>query len=115
MVSTNNGVTTAYALDNLQDRAKLFVAPGVKVYEGMIFVENPRKQDMLANPTKEKKLTNMRAASAEQGIRLTPPIDLSMEQALEFINDFELVEITPKNIRLRKKYLTQNERDRNRE
>ncbi|MFH1576442.1 MAG: translational GTPase TypA [Candidatus Margulisiibacteriota bacterium] len=115
LISTNNGVTTAYALDNLQDRAKLFVAPGVKVYEGMIFGENPRKQDMLANPTKEKKLTNMRAASAEQGIRLTPPIILSMEQALEFIDDDELVEITPKNIRLRKKYLTQNDRNRKRE
>ncbi len=114
LISTNHGVTTAYALDNLQDRAKLFVAPGVKVYEGMIVGENPRKQDMLVNPTKEKKLTNMRAASAEQGIRLTPPIDLSLEQALEFINDLELVEITPKNIRLRKKFLTQNERDRNR-
>jgi len=70
---------------------------------------------MTVNPTKEKKLTNMRAASAEQGIRLTPPIDLTMEQALEFIVGDELVEITPKNIRLRKKYLTQNERDRNRE
>lgn len=114
LVSTDAGTTTAYALDNLQDRARLFIGPGVKVYEGMIVGENPRKQDMVVNPTKEKKLTNMRAAGADQGIRLTPPIILSMEQALEFINDDELVEITPESIRLRKKWLTQNERERNR-
>jgi GTP-binding protein len=114
LVSTNNGLTTAYALNNLQERARLFVGAGVKVYEGMIVGENSRRQDMVVNPCKEKKLTNMRAAGADEGIRLTPPIILTMEQALEFIVDDELVEITPKNIRLRKKYLTQNERERNR-
>ncbi|MEA3494361.1 MAG: translational GTPase TypA [Candidatus Margulisiibacteriota bacterium] len=114
LISTDKGVTTAYALNNLQERSKLFVSPGIKVYEGMIVGENARQKDMTVNPTKEKKLTNMRAAGSEQGIKLTPPINLSMEQALEFIDDDELVEITPKNIRLRKKFLTQNERDRNR-
>lgn len=112
LISGNTGKTASYALDNLQARAKLFLGPGVEVYEGMIVGENSRAMDMTVNPCKEKKQTNIRAASADEAIRLTPPITLTLEQALEFIDDDELVEITPKNIRLRKKYLTENERDR---
>jgi GTP-binding protein len=114
LISGNTGVTTTYALNNLQDRARMFVGPALKVYEGMIVGENSRRQDMPVNPCKEKKLTNMRAAGADEAAKLTPPITLTMEQALEFISDDELVEITPKNIRLRKKFLTENERSRNR-
>lgn len=112
LVSGNTGKTASYALNNLQDRSSLFVEPGVEVYEGMIVGENARSQDMPVNPCKEKKQTNIRAAGADEAIRLTPPIKLTLEQALEFINDDELVEITPKNIRLRKKLLTENERSR---
>ncbi|MFA5035118.1 MAG: translational GTPase TypA [Candidatus Margulisiibacteriota bacterium] len=112
LISGNTGKTASYALDNLQARAKLFLGPGIEVYDGMIVGENSRAMDMTVNPCKEKKQTNIRAASADEAIRLTPPITLTLEQALEFIDDDELVEITPKNIRLRKKYLTENERDR---
>ena len=92
----------------------MFIDPGVNVYEGMVIGENARRQDMTVNPTKEKKQKNIRAAGADEAIRLTPPIRLTLEQALEFINDDELVEVTPKSIRLRKKLLTENERSRNR-
>jgi GTP-binding protein len=114
LVSGNNGRTASYALDNLQERSRLFIGPGVEVYEGMIVGENARRQDMPVNPTKEKKQTNIRAAGADEAIRLTPPIRLTLEQALEFIADDELVEITPHHLRLRKKYLTENERSRHR-
>jgi GTP-binding protein len=114
MVSTDNGKTSSYALDNLQQRGRLFVGPGIDVYEGMIVGETPRKNDMVVNPTKEKKQTNIRAAGADDAIKLTPPIRLTLEQSFEFINDDELVEITPHNIRLRKKFLAENERSRNR-
>jgi GTP-binding protein len=110
LVSGNTGKTASYALNNLQDRSRLFVGPGIAVYEGMIVGENARRQDMPVNPCKEKKKTNIRAAGSDEAIQLTPPIKLTLEQALEFINDDELVEITPKNIRLRKKFLTENER-----
>ena len=113
LVSGEKGRTVAYALDNLQDRGSLFIGAGVNVYEGMIIGENTRSQDMAVNPCKEKKLTNMRAVGSDDLVKLTPPIKLSLEQALEFINNDELVEITPKNIRLRKKFLTENERKRN--
>jgi GTP-binding protein len=112
LISGENGTTVAYALNNLQDRAALFVGPGVKVYEGMVIGESPRRQDIVANPCKEKKLTNMRASGSDDLVKLTPPLVLTLEQALEFIDDDELVEITPKNIRVRKKYLTENERKR---
>lgn len=113
LISGNFGKTASYALSKLQERAKLFIHPGIEVYEGMVVGENSRKQDMPVNPCKEKKQTNIRAASADEAIRLTPPILLSLEQSLEFIDDDELVEITPKYIRLRKKFLTENERARN--
>src|SRR5512136_2094060 len=103
LVADRSGQTTSYALYNLQERGELFVRPGTEVYEGMIIGENARTVDLDVNVTKEKKLTNMRASTADEAIRLVPFRDLSLEQALEFINDDELVEITPKSIRLRKK------------
>ncbi|MFC1568308.1 translational GTPase TypA [Candidatus Margulisiibacteriota bacterium] len=112
LVSAFVGKSSAYALNNLQERTRLFIGPGVKVYEGMIIGENSRTKDMVVNPTKEKKKTNIRAAGADEGIKLTPPIILNLEQALEFIDEDELVEITPRNTRLRKKLLTENERAR---
>jgi GTP-binding protein len=114
VVSGNTGKSAGYALDNLQQRARLFIGPGVEVYEGMIVGENARRQDMTVNPTKEKKQTNIRAAGADENIKLTPPINLTLEQSLEFIDDDELVEITPKHIRLRKKMLTALAREKNR-
>ena len=113
VVSMVSGKTAAYALNNIQDRSRLFIGPSTEVYEGMVIGENSRDKDMVVNPCKAKKKTNIRAANADEGIRLTPPTLLTLEQALEFIDDDELVEITPKSIRLRKKYLTENERARN--
>jgi GTP-binding protein len=110
LVADRTGVATAYALYNLQERGEIFVDPGVTVYEGMIIGENARPNDMDVNATKEKKQTNMRASTADEAIRLIPPRKLSLEQAIEFINDDELVEITPKNIRLRKRILASNQR-----
>jgi GTP-binding protein len=104
------GVATAYAIYNLQERGEIFVEPGTPVYEGMIVGENARPNDMAVNVTKEKKQTNMRASTADEAIRLIPPRKLSLEQAIEFINDDELVEVTPKNIRLRKRILAANQR-----
>lgn len=113
IIAGEAGKTSSYALNNAQERGNLFVGPGVEVYEGMVIGESSRSQDMEINPCKEKKQTNIRAASADEAIRLTPPIKLTLEQALEFISTDELVEITPKNIRLRKKFLSKNDRERN--
>jgi GTP-binding protein len=110
LVADRVGVATAYAIYNLQERGEIFVDPGITVYEGMIVGENARANDMDVNVTKEKKQTNMRASSADEAIRLIPPRRLSLEQAIEFINDDELVEITPKSIRLRKRILASNQR-----
>jgi GTP-binding protein len=110
LVSDRAGRTTAYAIDHLQPRGTLFVGPGAEVYEGMIVGENSRPNDLDVNITKEKKLTNMRAASADDFVRLVPPRLLNLEQAIEFISGDELVEITPKAIRLRKKVLQANRR-----
>ena len=110
LVADRAGKATSYALYNLQERGELFVRPGVEVYEGMIIGKNARTVDLDVNVTKEKKLTNMRASTADEAIRLVPFRDLSLEQALEFINDDELVEITPKSIRLRKKALSIHDR-----
>ena len=112
LVADRAGVSTAFALWNLQERGELFIGPGVDVYEGMIVGENSREQDMDVNVTKEKKLTNMRSSTADEAIRLIPHRELSLEQAIEFIADDEYVEITPKTIRLRKKVLQANKRPR---
>ncbi len=114
MVADRRGQTTAYALTNLQERGALFVGPGVEVYEGMIVGENARSEDMDVNPTKEKKLTNMRAAASDETVRLVPPLHLSLEQALEFTQEDECVEVTPSSVRLRKVMLDQSERGRRR-
>ena len=110
LVSDRGGVATAYALSNLQERGEMLIDPATPVYEGMIVGENARPADMDVNITREKKQTNMRASSADEAIRLIPPRRLSLEQAIEFINDDELVEVTPKSLRLRKKVLAANMR-----
>jgi GTP-binding protein len=110
LVSDRAGVTTAYAIWNLQERGEIFIEPAEKVYEGMLVGENARASDMDVNITKEKKQTNMRASSADEAVRLIPARRLGLEQAIEFINDDELVEVTPKSIRLRKRVLAANMR-----
>jgi GTP-binding protein len=110
IVADRSGSTTAYALSHLEDRGELFVGPGEQVYEGMIVGENSRPQDIDVNVCRTKKLTNMRASTADEGIRLTPHRVLNLEQALEFINADEVVEVTPTAIRLRKKVLASNQR-----
>jgi GTP-binding protein len=112
LVADRTGMTTSYALDGLQERGELFVGPGVEVYLGMIVGENARQEDMDVNPTKEKQKTNIRAASADEAVRLVPPRILSLEQALEFVSSDELVELTPGSIRLRKRILDQAGRRR---
>jgi GTP-binding protein len=110
LVADRAGVATAYAIWNLQERGEIFIEPGSQVYEGMIIGENARASDMDVNVTKEKKQTNMRASTADEAVRLIPPRRLGLEQAIEFINDDELVEVTPKSIRLRKRVLAENMR-----
>jgi GTP-binding protein len=110
LVSDRRGPATAFAITNLQERGSLFIGPGVELYEGMIVGENSRADDLDVNATKEKKLTNMRAAASDETVRLIPPRPLSLEQALEMIRDDECVEVTPKSIRLRKVELSQTKR-----
>jgi GTP-binding protein len=110
LVADRAGVATAYAIYNLQERGEIFIDPGIVVYEGMVIGENSRPADMDVNVTKEKKQTNMRASSADEAIRLIPPRRLGLEQAVEFINDDELVEVTPSTVRLRKRILASNMR-----
>ena len=110
LVADRAGVATSYAIFNLQERGEIFIDPGVQVYEGMLIGENSRTSDMDVNVCKEKKQTNMRASSADEAIRLIPPRRLGLEQAIEFINDDELVEVTPSTIRLRKRILAGNMR-----
>ena len=112
MVSNVAGKALGYSLFNLQERGSLFLSHGVQVYEGMIVGIHKRANDLPVNPTKGKQLTNIRAAGTDENIQLTPPLNYSLEQALEFIDDDELVEITPLNIRLRKKLLVEGERRR---
>jgi GTP-binding protein len=112
LVADRAGVATAYAIANLQERGTMFIEPTEKVYEGMIVGENARAADMDVNITKEKKQTNMRASTADEAVRLIPAHKMGLEQAIEFINDDELVEITPKSIRLRKRVLAANQRPR---
>ena len=110
LISQCGGTTMAYGLNALSERATMFVDPGVDVYEGMIIGMNSRKDDMVVNPTKNKKLTNVRASGSDDAIKLNPARTFTLEEALEFIDDDELVEITPDAIRLRKKYLNEHER-----
>jgi len=110
LVADRAGKTTGYAIWNLQERGEIFVTPGVEVYEGMIVGENARDADLNVNIVKEKKLTNMRASTADEAIRLVPPRILNLEQAIEFIREDEFVEVTPQSIRLRKKILKANQR-----
>src|SRR5690606_36902927 len=112
LVSMVQGKALAYALFNLQERGALFIGHGTEVYEGMIIGIHSRSNDIMVNPTKSEQLTNIRAAGSDENIILTPPIKFSLEQSLEFIDDDELVEVTPVGIRLRKKLLTENERKR---
>jgi GTP-binding protein len=112
LVSKNNGKSLAYALFNLQERGQLLIGPGSEVYEGMIIGIYTRSNDLVVNPLKAKQLTNIRAAGKDDNILLTPPLTLTLEQALGFINDDELVEVTPGNIRIRKKLLKEHERKR---
>jgi len=112
LISMENGTANAYALDKLNDRGMMFVKPGDEVYEGMIVGENNKDTDMVVNVCREKKLSNMRTTGSDENIILKPPRDMSLEIALEYIEDDELVEITPKTIRLRKRHLKENERKR---
>ena len=112
LVSMVTGKTLGYSLFNLQDRGRLFVGPNIEIYEGMIVGVNNRGNDLVVNPTKAKQLTNIRASGTDENILLTPPVSHSLERAMEFISDDELVEITPNHIRLRKKHLTENQRKR---
>jgi len=110
LIAHEQGESTVYGLFNAQERGRLFIGPGVSVYEGMIVGENARQEDIVVNVCKKKQLTNMRASGSDEALRLTPPTVLSLEQSLEFIADDELVEVTPKSIRLRKALLSREER-----
>ena len=112
LISNGQGKSVGFALFNLQERGRLFIDPGVPIYEGMIIGEHSRGNDLVVNPMKAKQLTNVRASGTDENIMLTPPVRFSLEQALEYVEDDELVEVTPKSIRLRKKLLTENERKR---
>ncbi len=110
LIAMDSGETVAYSLFNLQDRGILFVGPGVKFYDGMIIGQHAKENDLVVNCSRGKKLTNVRSSGTDEAVRITTPRILSLEQALEFINEDELVEVTPKSIRLRKRYLDANER-----
>ena len=112
LVSQEQGEAVAYALWNLEDRGRMFVSPGDKIYEGMVIGIHSRDNDLVVNPLKGKKLTNVRASGTDEAVRLTTPVKLTLESAVEFIDDDELVEITPKSLRLRKRYLSETERRR---
>jgi GTP-binding protein len=112
LISMVQGKSLGYALFNLQERGRLFIEHGTEVYEGMVVGIHSRDNDLVVNPTKAKQLTNMRASGSDENILLTPPIKMTLEQALEFIDEDELVEVTPQSIRLRKKLLGENDRKR---
>jgi GTP-binding protein len=112
LISSEQGEAVAYALWKLEDRGRMIVVPGDKLYEGMIIGIHSRDNDLIVNPIKGKQLTNVRASGTDEAVRLTPPVRLTLESAVEFIDDDELVEITPLSIRVRKRYLTENERKR---
>ena len=110
LIAWERGEAVTYGLYNAQERGKLFIGPGEKVYEGMVVGECARAEDLVINVCKRKHITNIRASGSDDALKLTPPVILSLEQALEFISDDELVEITPKSIRLRKKILDTEQR-----
>ena len=110
MIAMENWTTVAYALFYLQERGNMLFGPGVKVYEGQLVGQHAKDNDLTVNPGKEKKLTNLRASGSDENIILTPPMQLSLEDCISYINDDELVEITPQNIRLRKVYLKESDR-----
>jgi len=112
LVSNAQGKALAYSLFNLQERGRLFMGHAEEVYEGMVIGIHSRDNDLVVNPTKAKQLNNIRAAGTDENLILSPPIRMSLEQALEFIDDDELVEVTPESIRIRKKMLQENERKR---
>lgn len=112
LISMEDGVSVAYALWNLEDRGKMFIGAQEQLYQGMIIGEHSRENDLEVNPLKGKKLTNVRASGTDEAVRLTPPVRLSLEAAIAYINNDELVEVTPKNVRLRKRYLDPHERKR---
>ncbi|MBT4594472.1 translational GTPase TypA, partial [bacterium] len=113
MVSMEKGSVTAYALDTLQTRGVMFVKPCDEVYEGMVIGENSRDNDMDVNPVKGKKLTNMRSSGADDAAKITPPKIMTLEESFDWINDDELIEVSPKSVRLRKVYLKAVDRKRN--
>jgi len=112
LVAAEDGVAVTYGLNNAQERGITFIEPGTAVYEGMIVGMNSRPTDLAVNICKEKEQTNIRASTADIAVRLTPALKMSLEESMDFINADELVEVTPKNIRLRKRLLTMNERFR---
>jgi GTP-binding protein len=112
LISQDDGAAVAYALWKLQDRGRMFVKPGDALYEGMIIGIHSRDNDLVVNPIKGKQLTNVRASGTDEAVRLVPPIQMSLEYAVEFIDDDELVEVTPQSIRLRKRHLKGHERRR---
>ena len=114
IIAHEQGEATGYGLFNTQSRGRLFIGPGVPVYEGMIVGENPKSEDIVCNVCKKKQMTNTRASGSDDALRLVPPSKLSLEQSLEFIKNDELVEITPNNIRLRKRilYISSNRKGR---
>jgi GTP-binding protein len=112
LISSEKGEAVAYALWKLQERGKMFSSPGDKLYEGMVIGIHSRDNDLVVNPIKGKQLTNIRSSGTDEAVRLITPMSMTLESAVEFIDDDELVEITPKNIRIRKRYLTENERKR---
>jgi GTP-binding protein len=112
LISAEQGDAVAYALWKLEDRGRMYVSPGDKLYEGMIIGIHSRDNDLIVNPIKGKQLTNVRASGTDEAVRLTPPVRLTLESAVEFIDDDELVEITPLSVRMRKRFLTEIERKR---
>ena len=115
LIASETGTAVTYGLSNAQQRGDTFIEPGTPVYEGVIVGLNSRPMDMQVNICKEKQKTNIRSSTSDIAVRLTPPVLMSLEQSLDFINNDELVEVTPQNVRLRKRYLTQHERSRARE
>jgi GTP-binding protein len=112
LISQDDGAAVAYALWKLQDRGRMFSVPGDRLYEGMIIGIHSRDNDLVVNPIKGKQLTNVRSSGTDEAVRLVPAVDVTLESAVEFIDDDELVEITPKSIRMRKRHLVEHERRR---